>query len=100
MKSPFLHNHLVNVYFIDKNRYSIIIKTIIKLGNNIHIFRNEVLVMEGLLTVNINELENKIEDLKSYMIDTGLKLGLSNGKTVQISQELDILIVKYQRLTS
>lgn len=54
--------------------------------------------MEGLLTASKVELENKIESLKSYMIDTGLKLGLSNDKTVAISQELDTLIFKYLHL--
>ncbi|WP_147535497.1 aspartyl-phosphate phosphatase Spo0E family protein [Bacillus marasmi] len=54
--------------------------------------------MEGLLTASKVELENKIEFLKNYMIDTGMRLGLSNDKTVAISQELDTLIFKYQHL--
>lgn len=55
--------------------------------------------MEGLLTVNLSELQNKIEYLKDRMIDTGLKHGLNHGKTIQLSQELDTLIVEYQHLT-
>lgn len=54
--------------------------------------------MEGLLTASKMELEHKIESLKSYMIDTGMKLGLTNDKTIAISQELDTLIFKYQHL--
>ncbi|WP_318502818.1 aspartyl-phosphate phosphatase Spo0E family protein [Bacillus sp. T3] len=54
--------------------------------------------MEGLLTVNLCDLQNKIESLKNRMIDTGLKHGLNHGKTIQISQELDALIFEYQHL--
>lgn len=55
--------------------------------------------MEGLLTVNLSELQNKIESLKNRMIDSGLTHGLNHGKTIQISQELDELIFEYQHLT-
>lgn len=54
--------------------------------------------MEGLLTVNLCELQNKIESLKNRMIDTGLKHGLNHGQTIKISQELDALIIEYQHL--
>ena len=54
--------------------------------------------MEGLMTVNLCDLQNKIESLKNRMIVTGLKHGLNHGKTIQISQELDALIFEYQHL--
>lgn len=55
--------------------------------------------MRGLLPCSKNELNNKIEQLKHYMVVTGMKFGLDNIKTIQISQELDSLIFEYQRLT-
>lgn len=56
--------------------------------------------MEGLLISSKVELEHKIEFLKRYMIDTGMKFGLTNDKTIAISQELDTLIFRYQHLNS
>lgn len=53
--------------------------------------------MLGLLTAK-TELQNKIELLKNKMINSGLELGLTNPVTVKISQELDRLIIEYQRL--
>jgi hypothetical protein len=55
--------------------------------------------MKGLLPCTKIELKNRIDHLKHYMIDTGMRLGLDNNKTIQISQELDTLIFEYQRMT-
>ncbi|MGJ7922820.1 aspartyl-phosphate phosphatase Spo0E family protein [Neobacillus sp. LXY-4] len=55
--------------------------------------------MEGLLCSSKHELINKIEYLKNNMVDTAMKMGLNNDKTIKISQELDHLIFQYQSLT-
>lgn len=44
------------------------------------------------------ELRDYIEFLRNDLIDKGLKLGLTNEKTVLASKELDYFIYQYQLL--
>lgn len=39
-----------------------------------------------------------IETLRLKLIQIGIKEGLASTKTIEISQELDILITKYQNI--
>lgn len=55
--------------------------------------------MQTILCSTIKQLEEKIGSLRGNMIEFGLKYGLNNEKTIQMSQELDFLIYKYQILT-
>ncbi|MFB6468063.1 Spo0E family sporulation regulatory protein-aspartic acid phosphatase [Cytobacillus sp. Hz8] len=54
--------------------------------------------MQTFLVTTIQQLEEKIAILRKNMIEFGLKHGLNNEKTIQMSQELDCLIYKYQLL--
>ncbi|HLO12871.1 MAG TPA: aspartyl-phosphate phosphatase Spo0E family protein [Pseudoneobacillus sp.] len=45
---------------------------------------------------NQTELLNQIQMLRTKMIYTGLEKGLSNIETVNISQQLDQLLLTYQ----
>ncbi|MBU5465756.1 aspartyl-phosphate phosphatase Spo0E family protein [Virgibacillus sp. MSJ-26] len=45
----------------------------------------------------LKELENKIENMKKEMMDLGINMGLNNSKTLKSSQNLDELIVEYQK---
>ncbi|MED1201971.1 aspartyl-phosphate phosphatase Spo0E family protein [Heyndrickxia acidicola] len=48
-----------------------------------------------LETIN---LRNQISQLRSEMIMVGQKKGLSHPETIECSQELDKLIIKFERL--
>lgn len=46
----------------------------------------------------MHKLENLIEQLRSYLVEQAMIEGcLSDGKIVNLSQELDIYIVEYQK---
>jgi len=45
----------------------------------------------------LKELENKIENMKKEMMHLGINMGLNNSKTLKSSQNLDELIVEYQK---
>lgn len=47
---------------------------------------------------NKNSLINTIEYLRAEMIRIGIKEGLTNNKTIEISHKLDLYIAKYQDL--
>ncbi|CUH94702.1 hypothetical protein P22_0768 [Propionispora sp. 2/2-37] len=44
------------------------------------------------------ELQEKIEKLRKRLNDLALTVPLTDPEILKISQELDVLIVKYQRL--
>lgn len=48
---------------------------------------------------DIKRLQDKIEKLRQKMSSIALEKGISNEKTIAISQELDKLITNYQRHT-
>ncbi|MCM3651309.1 Spo0E family sporulation regulatory protein-aspartic acid phosphatase [Metabacillus litoralis] len=52
-----------------------------------------------MIYLNYAELINKIQNLREQMIKIGKEKGLSNPETIKYSQELDVLIMKYQLLT-
>ncbi|MGE7664679.1 Spo0E family sporulation regulatory protein-aspartic acid phosphatase [Ureibacillus composti] len=45
----------------------------------------------------LEELQFKIEDLRSHMIATGQLKGLTHPDTIKLSQELDVLLNEYQK---
>ncbi|MGM8215880.1 aspartyl-phosphate phosphatase Spo0E family protein [Bacillaceae bacterium W0354] len=45
---------------------------------------------------NREELENKIENIRSKLVEMGLDLGLNHSTTIKMSQELDELIAEFQ----
>jgi stage 0 sporulation regulatory protein len=51
-----------------------------------------------LNTIKTNELNNQITQLRQDMIIAGLKKGLNHPETIERSQELDKLIIKFERL--
>lgn len=55
--------------------------------------------MKDLLLPTIEILDIQIMNLKDIMIEIGLKHGLTSEPTLQVSQELDRLIVEHQTLT-
>lgn len=48
--------------------------------------------------ISIIELQDRIDVLRNYMIDTAELNGLSHPNTIKCSQELDILLNQYQKL--
>ncbi|MGG0855286.1 Spo0E family sporulation regulatory protein-aspartic acid phosphatase [Metabacillus fastidiosus] len=48
--------------------------------------------------ITLNELENDIQSLRSRMIATGIQKGLNHPDSIKYSQQLDVLLNKYQRL--
>ncbi|MFK2825524.1 aspartyl-phosphate phosphatase Spo0E family protein [Bacillus sp. B190/17] len=46
----------------------------------------------------VNELMDQINTVRHLMISAGLSKGLTNDETIKYSEELDILINKYQLL--
>nr|WP_263323588.1 aspartyl-phosphate phosphatase Spo0E family protein [Neobacillus sp. Marseille-Q6967] len=50
------------------------------------------------LIVSKEQLKLNIENLRKTLIDTGLKQGFNSSTTIRLSQELDNLIFKYQKL--
>ncbi|MED4402477.1 aspartyl-phosphate phosphatase Spo0E family protein [Metabacillus fastidiosus] len=50
--------------------------------------------------MTLNELENDIQSLRSRMITTGMQKGLNHPDSIKYSQQLDVLLNKYQRLKS
>lgn len=51
------------------------------------------------MAVNEKELLNKIEEIREEMIISARKYGLLDGQTIKLSEELDVLLVMYQRLS-
>jgi len=49
---------------------------------------------------SISELLQDIESLKLKLIKSGSDKGLNDPRTLQISEQLDTYIVKYQRLAA
>ncbi|WP_026694129.1 aspartyl-phosphate phosphatase Spo0E family protein [Peribacillus kribbensis] len=47
-----------------------------------------------------NELSNQIYELRTALINTGLKEGLLSTNTLEISRQLDTCLNKYQILTN
>ena len=45
----------------------------------------------------LEELQFKIEVLRSHMIATGQLKGLTHPDTIKLSKELDVLLNKYQK---
>lgn len=56
--------------------------------------------MEGSILNSKVELGKQIEVLKEVMIKTGLKAGFNHELTVSISQDLDVLIYEFQRMSA
>lgn len=48
------------------------------------------------MVITITDLEKEIETLRQKMIAVGMKKGFAHPETVQVSQELDQLIIKAQ----
>lgn len=46
---------------------------------------------------NLKELYEKIDNLKSDLIQVGIQIGLSHPTTVSLSQKLDIVILELQK---
>lgn len=57
-----------------------------------------LIIMTNLLAKDKKELSNKINHLRQVMYYVGTQEGLNAAETIQVSQELDKLIVKYQIL--
>ena len=53
--------------------------------------------MKGKLDVRLIELINKIEEKRLQMIEIALKKGLSSKETVEISHQLDNLLMAYHK---
>lgn len=50
--------------------------------------------------LSLEELEYKIDFLRTRMIATGQLKGLTHPDTIKFSQELDVLLNKYQKIKS
>jgi hypothetical protein len=50
----------------------------------------------GIIMQHVLHIESEIEKLRQKLISTGLQLGLTAPTTIQLSQELDLLLNKYQ----
>lgn len=50
--------------------------------------------------LSLEELEYQIDTLRTRMITVGILKGLIHPDTIKLSQELDILLNKYQKMTS
>ncbi|MED4402474.1 aspartyl-phosphate phosphatase Spo0E family protein [Metabacillus fastidiosus] len=48
--------------------------------------------------VTLNNLEDAIQSLRSQMIAAGMQKGLNHPDTISYSQQLDVLLNKYQCL--
>ncbi|MGG3806432.1 aspartyl-phosphate phosphatase Spo0E family protein [Metabacillus fastidiosus] len=48
--------------------------------------------------VTLNNLEDAIQSLRSQMVAAGMQKGLNHPDTISYSQQLDILLNKYQCL--
>ena len=48
----------------------------------------------------LNKLQNKINNLRYQLLEKASKEGLESPVVLNISQELDVYIVKYQRVRS
>jgi hypothetical protein len=48
---------------------------------------------------NSNELLNQINIIRKKMIETGLDKGINNTETIDISKQLDRLLLNYQLLS-
>lgn len=46
---------------------------------------------------SVKDIETIIESKRKELIETGLKHGFSSSKTLIASQQLDVLIVQYQK---
>ncbi|MGZ4159622.1 MAG: Spo0E family sporulation regulatory protein-aspartic acid phosphatase [Neobacillus sp.] len=57
---------------------------------------NSMLIIDE--RVSKKELLEVIKSLRITLIQIGIELGLSNEKTIEISQRLDTYIAKYQTL--
>jgi hypothetical protein len=55
-------------------------------------------VISLLKTDEILSLGNKIESLRNEMIRIGIQEGLTSIRTIQISQQLDNYIARYQKM--
>ncbi|MGN7299555.1 aspartyl-phosphate phosphatase Spo0E family protein [Ferdinandcohnia sp. SAFN-114] len=53
--------------------------------------------MKGKIDVRLIELLNKIEEKRIQMIEIALKKGLSSKETVEISHQLDKLLMAYHK---
>ncbi|RID87073.1 aspartyl-phosphate phosphatase Spo0E family protein [Peribacillus asahii] len=50
--------------------------------------------------LSLKHLETSIYDLRTHMITIGISKGLTHPDTIKYSQELDILLNKYQKIKS
>ncbi|MFT8322653.1 MAG: aspartyl-phosphate phosphatase Spo0E family protein [Bacillus sp. (in: firmicutes)] len=48
----------------------------------------------------VSELLQIIENLKTKLMKSGITKGLNDPQTLQISEQLDIYIIRYQKLVS
>jgi len=51
-----------------------------------------------LKTISLEELENRIDLVRIYMIETATLYGFTHPDTIKCSQELDILLNKYLKV--
>ncbi|MGP7817072.1 Spo0E family sporulation regulatory protein-aspartic acid phosphatase [Niallia sp. 01092] len=58
------------------------------------------MIFNGDSDEKMSELLQIIENLKVKLIKTGIDKGLTDPNTLQISEQLDTYIVKYQKLVS
>lgn len=58
-----------------------------------------VIYHDDEMKVLMRDLLNKIEDLRQILHRVGLEKGISHPDVINLSQQLDILIVEYVRLT-
>jgi|SRR4051812_33230024 stage 0 sporulation regulatory protein len=57
------------------------------------------LMPHSMVSIEIDELENRINQLKKELIQIALTTGLNSRETLCYSQKLDELITIYQKLT-
>lgn len=63
--------------------------------------KSEIIIYRGLvMELNKESLLMKIEYLRKELLNAGAQRGYGNPETIRISQNLDELILKYQKLTN
>lgn len=55
--------------------------------------------MEKLISDNIEALTKEIEQKRRQMLETASVQGMGSDKTLEVSQELDALILEYQKIS-